>query len=395
MIRALSVNNRLKTVTDIVYLALCFAVPLSAAAISVGFSLLVIFWLLQGNFKAKWAAIVANKLFVAILIFFILHIVALLWTSTPVDGFKSWMFFLVPVWATVVSRDIALKGVYYFIAGMMVAEGWVYYMLVHSWATYIAGGYSNNLYLAGGHISYNPMLALAIAFLFSLLMFRKLKGWRFWISFLFVVTMTVNMFLTGGRAGQVGLFFALSFLAVYYFRQKPIRLFAAFAGIVIMNLLAYQFSPLFKHRLDSAVQEVIGYHQNPNTSVGMRMQFIENSFVLFKESPLLGHGTGSFYSAYDRINPIGSQESLNFSNPHNYHILVLVQFGIIGLIMHWVMYLQMFRIAGRFDKNSEYRPLAFLLPAFLFLINFSESYLWVHYTQALFALLISGLYRHE
>ena len=392
---SLKANNRLQTITDAVYLGLCFLIPLSAAAISIGFGLLTILWVIQGRFRAKWAEIVANPLYLTVLAFFLLHVVGLLWTTQPVNGFKSWMIFLIPLWATVVLRETAYKGVYAFVAGMMVAEAGVYYKLWQNWAAYSQGAYSNDLFLAMGHISYNPMLALTISFLLSLIVFRQLNGWRLVLSIFFVLTMTVNMFMTGGRAGQVGLLFAGIFLAVYYLRNRPSRLIVAGMALALVFVSAYQVSPVFKQRADAAVHDVMMYQQDSNTSVGLRMKFTENSFALFQEAPWIGHGTGSFEKAYERVNQVRSPEVNATSNPHNYHALIWVQFGGLGLALYLIIYYQQIRLALRLPNTSEFRPLALLLPAFVFMINFSDSYLWGHHTQAVFALLIATLYRQD
>lgn len=392
---SIQANSRLQMVADAVYLGLCFLIPLSAAAISIGFGLLAILWLIQGRYRVKWAEIVENPLYLTVLAFFLLHVVGLLWTTEPVNGFKSWMIFLIPVWATVVSQKTAYKGIYAFVAGMMVAEAGVYYKLLKNWEVYSQGGYSNDLFLAMGHISYNPMLALTIAFLLSLLMFRQLRGWSFALSLFFVLTMTVNMFMTGGRAGQVGLLFAGIFLAVYYFRNRPSRLIVAGMALALVFVSAYQVSPLFKQRADLAVHDVMTYQQNANTSVGLRMKFTENSFALFKESPWIGHGTGSFEKAYERVNQVRSKELPATSNPHNYHALIWVQFGMFGVAIYLMIYYQQVRLALKLTETSEFRALAILLPIFVFLINFSDSYLWGHHTQALFALLMATLYRSD
>ena len=347
------------------------------------------------RYRAKWTEIVENPLYLTVLAFFLLHIVGLLWATAPVNGFKSWMIFLLPVWATVVSRETAYRGIYAFVAGMMVAEVGVYYRLFQNWEAYIQGAYSQDFFLAMGHISYNPMLALTIALLLSLMMYRQLQGWRLAISVFFILTMTVNMFLTGGRAGQVGLLFSGFFLATYYFRGRPWRLIAASIALVLVFVGAYQISLLFKQRVDLAVHDVMTYQESANTSVGQRMKFTENSMALFMESPLIGHGTGSFEKAYERINTARSPEVPSTSNPHNYHALIWVQFGVLGSLLYLLIYYQQFRLAGALPEGSEFRALAFLLPAFVFLINFSDSYLWGHHTQALFALLMATLYRRD
>jgi O-antigen ligase len=369
--------------------------PLSAAAISIGIGFLVLLWPFTGRWRDRRIVFVENPLYWAIAAFAIVHLLGLMWSHDAVNGFKSWMVFLIPLLATVVDKATAEKGVYYFLAGMMVAEVGSYYKIVENWSVYISGGYNADMFLAMGHISYNSMLALSIGALITLLIYRQLQGWKLIASALFVVTMTVNMFMTGGRAGQVALLFVFVFFAVMYLKNNRMALFGALWVVVFAFSGAYVISPVFKQRADMAVMDVNNYNENPNTSVGLRMKFAENSWALVKESPWIGHGTGSFESSYARINKERSPNLPATSNPHNNHVLILVQFGLLGFMVYLSIFVIMFLRAIRMPNDYVFRPMALLIPPFYFLICFSDSYLWGHHTQALFALLTASIYRRD
>ena len=63
------------------------------------------------------------------------------------------------------------------------------------------------------HISYNPLLAFTFYLISHEVVFnKKLKDMQRYMYGFFALTITVNMFITGGRAGQVAFFIIASIL---------------------------------------------------------------------------------------------------------------------------------------------------------------------------------------
>ena len=83
------------------------------------------------------------------------------------------------------------------------------------------------------------------------------------------------------------------------------------------------------------------------------------------------------------------------TNPHSNHMLILVQFGLLGLVIYLNMFYQQLRAAISMPKGYEFRAMAIVLPLFFILISFYDSYLWGHHTQALFAYLSTIFYRFD
>jgi O-antigen ligase len=386
------------------FIALGFVLPLSAAAISVLFVLIFLLWIVDRNYCFKVQELCKNPVYVALFAFFVLHLAGQYWTTEPVNGFKSWMLFLVPVLATSVDSKSARRGVYAFVIGMMVAEAGVYYKIFEVWERYVQGFYSNDLYIAMGHISYNPVLAIAIGLLLTTLLAGKYQGWRMAISLLFLLTMIANMFMTGGRAGHVGFIFMWLVLSVYFLWRKPAALIGMIGSLILILALAWNFSPVFKSRVNAATSDLVDYQkdvedmtvtENTETSVGLRLHFSEQSIRIFLEKPWLGHGTGSFQAAYADYQSRADHKVFPTENPHNNHALILVQFGVLGLVFYGAIFLTQLWAVRRMPLDYEFRPLALLLPLFFVLICFYDSYLWGHHTQAVFAYLTSIFYRSD
>ena len=142
------------------------------------------------------------------------------------------------------------------------------------------------------HISYNPILAFAIYLVLHQLFFnKKLINLTFAFYSFFAISMTINMFITGGRAGQIGFFVVLSMLIFQIFEKHRIKSLLIIATIIpSIFFLAYQSSDLFKTRVNSAFQEAITYESidmSNGSSVGQRINYNLNSWHIIKTIPSL------------------------------------------------------------------------------------------------------------
>ena len=162
--------------------------------------------------------------------------------------------------------------------------------------------------------------------------------------------------------------------------------------IPLIFFAAYQSSPLFKDRIDLAVNNTINYEINKKTPTGLRITFATNSWDVIKENPIIGIGTGDFPSEYKKINQINTPELPNTTNPHNMYILVTMQLGLIGLVsMLSIFYYQIklsFYASNRFIKD-----IGIALPLMFLVIMWSDSYILGHYTTLMFVFFSSFLYK--
>ena len=62
-------------------IALAFVFPLTVAGGNLIIGIIVLTWLLSGNYKTKFNQIISNKLAVLSILFFSLHVLGLLWTD--------------------------------------------------------------------------------------------------------------------------------------------------------------------------------------------------------------------------------------------------------------------------------------------------------------------------
>jgi hypothetical protein len=107
-------------------------------------------------------------------------------------------------------------------------------------------------------------------------------------------------------------------------------------------------SPALRERTGSIISEYDLYKQsNEATSVGLRLEFWRKSLQFFAEAPLFGHGTGSIRGLFlqEAVGQTGAAGEV-ISNPHNQTLNVAVQWGALGILVlygMWLTHLLLFR----------------------------------------------------
>ena len=127
-----------------------------------------------------------------------------------------------------------------------------------------------------------------------------------------------------------------------------------FALILIFS--AYFASPRLHERLDIMAAEFQAWQPNMHnkTSTGERLEFYYNTFLLIKQHPLMGVGTGGFLTAYTQQMQ-GKNVELT-SNPHNEYLLITAQVGLAGLaLLLYLFYIQWkyaAKLPSLFEQNA-------------------------------------------
>jgi O-antigen ligase len=90
--------------------------------------------------------------------------------------------------------------------------------------------------------------------------------------------------------------------------------------------------------------------QNNPSGMGSRLEFWQKSLRFFAEAPVIGHGTGSTRGLFElaAIGQIGAHAEV-VGNPHNQTLYVAVQWGAVGVVVlyaMWLAHLLLFRGDG-------------------------------------------------
>jgi O-antigen ligase len=165
------------------------------------------------------------------------------------------------------------------------------------------------------------------------------------------VAFFVNMaFLVVSRTALVTVPIMFAVFALLHLRWRSIVIIlcaaAAFAAV------AWQTSPALRWTAETFTRDYRLYkEQNVPTSIGLRLEFWRKSLSFFAEAPLIGHGTGATRGLFERAATHGSYQASSevIGNPHNQTLNVAVQWGIVGVVVlyaMWLLHLLLFRGDG-------------------------------------------------
>jgi len=193
------------------------------------------------------------------------------------------------------------------------------------------------------------LCAVALAFpIVTLLRDRKI-ALALLLGALAICFLTNMMFVIVSRTELITIPIMLAVFAVLHLRwQTSIALLAV---AVVVAALAWMASPLLQEKISSIGSEYQSYMTtNDVTSVGQRLEFWRKSLLFFAEAPIAGHGTGSTEGLFVQaaVGQTGVAAQV-IRNPHNQTLNVAVQWGAIGVVVlyaMWLSHLWMFRGDG-------------------------------------------------
>ena len=381
-----------------------FTLPLSVAVNNLFAILIILLWLYKKEYRKTWEIVKNSKVVIAVLLLFSLHIIGMLWTVDVDLGLKimrkQWMFLLLPMMMSFVKREHIKYYISAFLIAISISELFSYLIWFEVIPPFLrATVYNPTPFIH--HTSYNPFLAFAIYLTGYYMLFdTTLSSMQKFLLVLFFFTMSINMFITGGRAGQVGYFVVLVILFFQFFNQHFFRAFFLSVLLVAAILFtAYSSSQIFRDRANLMVSQIQNFHNDKNTStglshnsVGLRINYAINTFEIIKEHPLIGVGTGGYEKSYKVINDKNSPNAELHGHPHNMYLFEMVQFGIFGLIsLLSILYFQL-RFAWK-EKDMLRSKVGIALPILFSVIMLSDSYLLGHFTTMLFVFFSAFLYR--
>ena len=180
-----------------------------------------------------------------------------------------------------------------------------------------------------------------------------LRAGRIWPALLLsavAVSFVVNMaFVVVSRTALVTMPIMLAVFALLHLKWRRVVIIlcvaAVFAG------LAWAASPQLRRTGETFMTDYRMYkEQNIPTSIGLRLEFWKKSLRFFTEAPIVGHGTGSTRELFEQAaaGNVGAAAEV-IGNPHNQTLNVAVQWGVIGIVVlyaMWLVHLLLFRGDG-------------------------------------------------
>ncbi len=166
------------------------------------------------------------------------------------------------------------------------------------------------------------------------------------ISMSFIINM---MFVVVSRTALVTMPILLAVFALLHLRWRSVVAILCMA--TLFAGLAWAASPQLRWTTATFLRDYQLYKErNLPTSIGTRLEFWQKSLRFFAEAPVFGHGTGATRGLFEQaaVGQVGAAAEV-IGNPHNQTLNVAVQWGVIGIVVlyaMWLVHLLLFRGEG-------------------------------------------------
>ena len=165
------------------------------------------------------------------------------------------------------------------------------------------------------------------------------------------LSFVVNMaFVIVSRTALVTMPVLLAVFALLHLKWRTnVIILCAMTALAAM---AWASSPQLRWTVATFARDYQYYKEyDTPTSIGIRLEFYRKSLRFFSEAPVIGHGTGSTRGLFEQAatGPETLAGGQVIGNPHNQTLNVAVQWGVVGVIIlyaMWLTHLLMFRGDG-------------------------------------------------
>jgi len=261
---------------------------------------------------------------------------SVLWTeASTTDALAGWgrhsrILWFLAVFYLVRTPAIALLTLKWFVAGMVI-------MMLSSWALVIglpvpwaSAKQLPSLGIVHGSTLEQPVLLTLLAVVLWFMRDHWPKGYWRWAPLLVLLLTVLNVFFV--MTGRSGFLVMLLFITLAVWWQLPRKWRWLVVGLPFaLGALMMLISPRFQAKTTQVIRDVSVYRQGSiDASQAQRLDYWHRSLLAMKESPLLGHGVGSWRMNYHRL---GGMQVDAPSNPHQQYLLWAVESGAVGLFL--------------------------------------------------------------
>ena|GEM_PF-1847357 len=375
---------------EFLFLVFGFSLPFSVAAGFFCMGLITLLTLLGGHYRQLGKIFYSSHIAWAGLAWWLLHSLGWIYSSDTTNALEPWKkatyLAFIPVFMTSLRPAMFQKFLGSFLVGLS-----IYHLIVH--ALHLNWIQIGSLQVGGtpfiARIHYSPILVFGILLLIHWQ--RRWKSERKVLAWILLLSLLVSLISTQGRSGQVLLTILLP-LWVLLETHSWKRFLLGLAALLLIGAALFFSVDLFSERYRKIQVDWEAYQTgNIYTSMGQRFHHLGVSWKIFQKSPLFGHGTGSYLKEHDRIYPHYEQNRISINNPHNQFLIMIVQFGLIGI----VALLSLFFVQVRAYQKAEthpFRPFLILLPSMFLILCMIDTHLYGVPSLTLFIYMSTILY---
>jgi O-antigen ligase len=371
-----------------------FFAPISKAGTVFSGVLLILLWLIQGDFKSKISMLKTNEFIIVLGLFLLLSLLSVFWSSDSsyyADYMrKYWHLLMIPIIYTSLQEKYIKHIFSAFLLGMFISEIVSYGIFFEIWTKEGVSPHDPSPFM--DHTNYSVYLAFTVFILMHRIRFEPVIKWKITYGLFMLFSMS-NMLVNGGRTGQVAFFMTLVVVALLNIKYK---LRAVVGSIVVGSIIfiaAYNISPVFHDRMNYTSHdiEVMVNEKDFTNSFSVRVSLWIMGINQFLDNPIIGKGIGdeavgleTYIKKYNFTNYDDFQGK--YIDYHNAFVQYAVQLGIGGFILFVLLLIMLLRLKF---KSIVYRNLNITFVCLFSLLSMNGLSLHIMASMVLFSLFAS------
>ena len=342
--------------------------------------------------QLKWY--LRQPLIIVLLITFVYMSISLIWTPDFNQGrgiVENYIYyFLIPItiFSLIPNQKLIPYLIKTFIFSMFVNEVISYGIIFHIWGEMDSLGFPTPFV---HHTIYSIFVAIALLLIGYQIAHSNNRLQQF-LYLLFLVTMSGNLIISGGRNGQVTLLLTILVLALLSFRHSYKKSLLLLGSPILLFVLAFFLYGQFQERAIHIYTDAKQVFEDKNfeTSFGNRLfsYFIAEKYVQ-DYNYFIGEGAGSIKTTknalLDKYFKNVPHSNYIYTHFHQYYVSTLVQYGVIGLILLIMMFYFYYEIP---IHNPEIQFLKKTLLLIMIFSNLADGMLFFRITMIIFAIFI-------
>ncbi len=401
----ITLQHRANHAAHVFLVGIFFCVPISLAATNILMALMLVSWLLAGQYKARWHSVKSNPITLPALLLYGLVILGTSYSMASgaemlqhLNKYSKFLFVLLaitllqePAWRQRCWRAFGVAML--FTLASVYANIW----FDLPWSVTHNQGWGVDHTVFKDYISQGIMMSLFVLLcIHQCQQVIRLKHRLLWgaLALLAVVSIT---HLTAGRTAYLALLLSLSIYGITRITSRKKWLFMGLAGVLVALLVSS--SATLSNRVRSVVTETQiflsgstdGSVQHMMTSTGARLAMWQLSIEQIKQRPIIGTGTGSYRHIAKQSFTDPTLCGIACVHPHNQFLFFGVEYGLMGIAVYLFYFYRPYRFAS--DLSTPHQALLLGFLGIFFVDSMLHGALWLavesHFFTFMMALLMS------
>jgi len=400
------IRGKLNLLLNYLIIAYAFVIPFQYYITKQFVEILFVLWIFTVNYKDVLSAIKINRVFQLVLALSALIFLSYLWSgsypNTVYGDFNIFsktysIYFLIPIIiiVTVLKAKYIPWLINSFLFSMFINTIVSYGIFFELWSTVgFLSSPSNPIPFQISHITYSVFVAFTILLTIYKLISENNKYIKF-LYLIFFIVLTINLFMSSGRTGQLSLILSLLTIMIVYNRMDLKKILISLFLIIGVLFFAYKNINTFNARINYSVEDIntLLFSKNKkDSSIGDRvLAFHAFSYIVEPKYLLFGVGMGEkenyiMTRLEETKYPYKIKNFFNYGRLHNMFLEIIISNGIVGLFLLLMLFYYIFSM---FLNDKQVKFIAYSISSIFFFVAIPGDIFFFYEFMLLFGLFLS------